>query len=181
MNTLQKLQFALNAPKNLYNEFGKYKYRNCESILKELKPLLESEDAMLLLTDEIEHVGERYYVKATATLVVENGDHWRATAYARESDNRPGMDASQITGAASSYARKYALNALFLINDVADADDTPDRRMQVEKYFNEHPDHLYALLNDKASEFNTMGELAFATEEQINKIWAILKKKGYIR
>ena len=121
MNVLQKIQFTLKAPKAQFNSFGKYKYRSCEDILEALKPLLMEHNATLTLSDTIEAHGNRVYIKATATLKA--GDFTESvTAYARESESKKGMDESQITGTASSYARKYALNGLFLIDDTKDAD-----------------------------------------------------------
>ena len=118
---LMRIQERLKAPKSNYNSFGKYKYRSCEDILEAVKPLLAEEDLTLTLSDEIEQIGDRYYVRATASLYDE-ALVTTVSAYAREEDNKKGMDASQITGAASSYARKYALNGLFLIDDTKDAD-----------------------------------------------------------
>lgn len=119
METLKRIQKELKAPKGQHNSFGNYDYRSCEDILTAVKPLLG--EATLILNDEIMLIGDRYYVKATATL----NDGLltvSATAYARESLEKKGMDTAQITGAASSYARKYALNGLFLIDDTKDAD-----------------------------------------------------------
>jgi hypothetical protein len=117
--TLNEIQKTLKAPKGQFNSFGKYKYRSQEDILEAVKPLLG--DATLTLTDEIVVVGTRYYVRATATL--HDGEkETTVTAFAREPEDKKGMDESQITGAASSYARKYALNGLFLIDDARDAD-----------------------------------------------------------
>jgi len=119
MKALSEIQKHLKAPKNNFNNFGKYKYRNCEDILEAVKPLLG--EATLTLTDEIVLVGDRFYVKAMAKLS-DGSEIESATAYAREPDEKKGMDASQITGTASSYARKYALNGLFCIDDTKDAD-----------------------------------------------------------
>lgn len=121
---LTLIQNELKAPKNSYNSFGKYKYRSCEDILEGLKPVLKKNKATLFISDSIEMIGERVYVKAEATLIdCENqAECISNTAYARESDDKKGMDASQVTGATSSYARKYALNGLFLIDDTKDAD-----------------------------------------------------------
>lgn len=120
---LSEIQQKLKAPKNQRNNFGNYNYRNCEDILEALKPLLGG--STVTISDEIMQVGDRFYVKATATFVEENrpGNVISVTAYARESLDKKGMDAAQITGAASSYARKYALNGLFLIDDTKDADN----------------------------------------------------------
>lgn len=120
---LVSVQSKLKAPKGQYNSFGKYKYRSCEDILEAVKPLLAEVGCTLRISDEIMQVGERIYVKATA--VFSNGDaQYAVTALAREAETKPGMDAAQITGAASSYARKYALNGLFCIDDTKDPDAT---------------------------------------------------------
>lgn len=120
---LMKIQTELKCPKNLYNSFGKYKYRNAEGICEAVKPYLQKYNCTLTLSDEIIAVGERIYVKATATLMDIETDEWRlASAMAREAEEKKGMDDSQITGTASSYARKYALNGLFLLDDTKDAD-----------------------------------------------------------
>ena len=118
---LEQVQQTLKAPKNQYNSFGKYHYRSCEDILEGLKEPLIKVHAVVTISDEIISVGDRIYVKATARFT-EGTDVVENTAYAREELEKKGMDASQITGAASSYARKYALNGLFLIDDNKDAD-----------------------------------------------------------
>lgn len=124
MQKLLNIQRDLKAPKSQYNSFGKYNYRNCEDILEAVKPLCAREGACLTISDEVVQIGERYYIKATATLydskTSEEINH--VTAYAREEAEKKGMDGSQVTGAASSYARKYALNGLFDIDDTKDAD-----------------------------------------------------------
>ena len=129
MGVLQKLsavQLALYAPKNQYNSFGKYSYRSCEDILEALKEPLRANNASVIIADTIETVGDRVYVKATAAIYDnESGEHISTTAFAREDETKKGMDGAQITGAASSYARKYALNGLFLIDDNKDADTRP--------------------------------------------------------
>lgn len=116
------IQSELKAPKGQYNSFGKYKYRSAEDILEAVKPLLKKYDCELIITDEIVLIGDRYYVKASATLSHGPGELRVVSAYAREADTKAGMDCSQITGAASSYARKYAMNGLFAIDDTKDAD-----------------------------------------------------------
>ncbi len=126
MKKLSEIQKQLKAPKNQFNKFGNYNYRNCEDILEALKPLLSDED-VFYLKDDIVLIGDRYYVKATAHF---NGIE--TNAFARESLDKKGMDTSQITGATSSYARKYALNALFAIDDTKDA-DTDEHTKQVNK------------------------------------------------
>lgn len=122
-NKLLEIQERLKAPKNQRNDFGKYNYRSCEDIFEAVKPLLKELGLTLRMNDELVQVGDRYYIKATAILsdgntTIEN------TAFAREEETKKGMDGSQITGASSSYARKYALNGLFLIDDVKDSDST---------------------------------------------------------
>lgn len=127
---LLKIQSELKAPKGQYNSFGHYNYRNCEDILEALKPLLKETKTVLILQDEVVDIGNRFYVKAEALLldaeekidVEEVGSSFKATAFAREEESKKGMDGCQITGAASSYARKYALNGLFAIDDSKDAD-----------------------------------------------------------
>lgn len=127
---LATIQSRLKAPKNQYNSFGKYKYRSCEDILEALKPLANEQGCAITIEDSPIMVGEWHYIQATATL----SDGYNSTsvkAYARESETKSGMDSSQITGTASSYARKYALNGLFAIDDTKDA-DTMDNRQKVE-------------------------------------------------
>ena len=120
---LMVIQSELKAPKGQYNTFGKFKYRSCEDILEAVKPLCIKYATMLTLNDEIVLIGERYYIKATATLTdCESKDFIEISAFAREADNKSGMDSAQVTGATSSYARKYALNGLFCIDDTKDAD-----------------------------------------------------------
>lgn len=118
---LIKIQSELKAPKSQYNKFGGYNYRNCEDILEAVKPLCAKHEIVPLLSDEIVMIGDRFYIKATAK-VTDGKDEIATTAYARESKDKKGMDESQVTGSASSYARKYALNGLFCIDDTKDAD-----------------------------------------------------------
>ena len=118
-NILVNIQANLNAPKNQYNNFGKYNYRSCEDILEAVKPLLV--DSILTISDELINVGGRYYVQATAKLEL-GEDYFFTTAFAREAELKKGMDEAQITGSASSYARKYALGGLFLIDDGRESD-----------------------------------------------------------
>ena len=147
---LSAIQVELKAPKGQYNSFGKYSYRSCEDILEGVKPLLDKYRVALTLNDEIILIGDRYYVKATATLY-DGEQSLSATAYAREGDQQKGMSESQLTGATSSYARKYALNGLFSIDDTKDADAT----------------------NDHAKALSTV------SEKQIKRLIAIAIKKGY--
>lgn len=137
MNIYEKLatiQQELKAPKNQYSDYGGYHYRSCEDILEGLKPCLEKVNALVVLSDELVLVGDRYYIKATATLIdIESTERISNTAFARETESRPKMDASQITGSSSTYARKYALNGLFCIDDVKDADSMDNRQIEEKK------------------------------------------------
>lgn len=120
---LSIIQSDLKVPKNQYNKFGDYSYRNCEDILEALKPILKETGTVITLSDEIELLGNRYYIKATATLTdVESKESVLNSAFAREDETRKKMDGSQLTGSASSYARKYALNGLLAIDDTRDSD-----------------------------------------------------------
>ena len=125
LEVLNKIQCELKAPKTQINKFGGYAYRSCEDILEAVKPLLQKYEAVLTIGDEIIAVADRIYVKATATLKGKDGEV-SVSAYAREPASKKGSDESQITGAASSYARKYALNGLFAIDDAKDTDATND-------------------------------------------------------
>lgn len=122
---LLNIQAELKAPKSQRNNFGKYNYRSCEDILEAVKPFLKKEKCVLVINDEVEKIENRYYLKAVVNLIdVENGESIKASAFAREEETKKGMDGSQITGASSSYARKYALNGLFAIDDTKDSDAT---------------------------------------------------------
>lgn len=120
---LLKVQSELKAPKGQYNSFGKYKYRSCEDILEAVKPLLAKHGLVLTISDDIVVVGNRYYIKATATIT-DGTSEVSTTAFAREEETKKGMDGSQVTGASSSYARKYCLNGLLAIDDTKDSDTT---------------------------------------------------------
>lgn len=130
MKELIAIQSELKAPKSQFNKFGGYKYRKAEDILEAVKPLLNKQKCTLTITDDIVMVGNRIYVKATATIKNEKGECETTTGWAREEETKKGMDDSQITGASSSYARKYALNGLFAIDDNADSDTTNDGQHQ---------------------------------------------------
>ncbi len=122
---LANVQSALKAPKGQYNSFGKYKYRSCEDIVESVKPLLKQNGLLLTLSDEIVLIGDRFYVKATAIVTdIKDGGYVDVCAFAREEESKKGMDGSQVTGASSSYARKYALNGMFAIDDTKDSDST---------------------------------------------------------
>ena len=151
------VQKELKAPKSQYNSFGKYRYRNAEDILNSVKPLLAVNDLILTLSDELIALGSRIYVKATATLQDCNtANAISVDAYAREDEVKKGMDGSQITGAASSYARKYALNGLFLIDDTKDADATNDGTHEANNNRLQEALNLIAQANNR---------------ETLNKIW----------
>jgi hypothetical protein len=157
---LAKIQSLVKAPKGQVNKFGNYKYRSCEDIVEAVKLVINPLGYYLTLMDEIVLIGSRVYVKATATL--SNGEQtYSATAYAREEETKKGMDAAQVTGAASSYARKYALNGLFAIDDTKDADatNTYDTPTQDEK----------VLLIDLISNTNLSDSEASAALEAISK------------
>lgn len=122
ISKLINIQSELKAPKNQENKFGGFKYRSCEDILEALKPLLSKYELLLTLNDEIIMIGNRYYVQATAKVTDSSGEYIQTRAFARESEEKAKMDSSQVTGSASSYARKYALNGLFCIDDTKDQD-----------------------------------------------------------
>lgn len=128
---LVKIQAELKAPKNQTNSFGKYKYRSAEDIVEAVKPILSKYGTALVITDEVVQVGERIYIKATASLLDGTDDSISVSGWAREEEVKKGMDAAQITGSASSYARKYALNGLFAIDDTKDSDSTNEHKDEV--------------------------------------------------
>ena len=122
---LYAVQQQLKAPKGQRNDFGKYNYRSCEDIVESVKPLLAVQRLLLTMSDDLVQVGDRYYIKATAKITdITDGETVEVTAFAREEESKKGMDGSQVTGASSSYARKYALNGLFAIDDTKDSDAT---------------------------------------------------------
>ena len=146
MTELQKrllaIQSELKAPKNQYNSFGKYNYRNAEDILEAVKPLCKAYECLLTISDSIEVHGNRVFVVACVTLS-HGEESIYTTAYARESENKKGMDDAQITGSASSYARKYALNGLFCIDDTKDADYTAsDNQPKVTEIYKQWRDKI---------------------------------------
>lgn len=183
---LSRIQKELKAPKGQFNKFGGYKYRSCEDIMEAVKPILN--DCCLTVTDDIILVGDRYYIKATARLAISADEFIENSALAREEEVKKGMDGSQITGSASSYARKYALNGLFAIDDTKDADatnthgkektanqDEPTASPLAKKYKTTDFE-LVAKLEKKVAKsieaLKTMTE--FLTQEQNNKIWEIV-------
>ena len=122
IKNLVNIQNELKAPKSNFNSFGKYRYRSAEDILTAVKPLLAKYSCTMTVSDEVVFIGSRFYIKATVTIMDEEGNTESVSAFAREDESKKGMDGSQITGTASSYARKYALNGMFLIDDTKDAD-----------------------------------------------------------
>lgn len=160
MNIYEKLtevQNELKAPKSKYNSFGKYNYRSCEDILEAVKPILKAKRLAMTVKDDVFNIGDRFYIMATVTVYdCESEEKVTTTAYAREDADKKGMDGSQITGSSSSYARKYALNGMFAIDDTKDADswNTHDKDRTVEKK-----------------------EAERATEEQVAKLRALYKGK----
>lgn len=170
---LTNLQSELKAPKNNFNNFGKYNYRSCEDILEALKPLLKKYNSALLLNDEICEIGERVYVKSTAILKTDNGETYEASAYAREAEIKKGMDESQITGSASSYARKYALNGLFAIDDNKDADSLNTSGNYTEHYINANQiKELETIINKLGEKINLTSFYKFINVKTLKDIKA---------
>lgn len=131
--SLSKIQKELKAPKSQHNKFGNYRYRNCEDITEAVKPLLAKEGYHLNMSDEVVQIGERFYVQATATVMDGTKVVEKSVSYAREAVTKKGMDEAQITGSSSSYARKYALNGLFAIDDTKDSDSRDNTEKQLTK------------------------------------------------
>ncbi len=167
MNVYERLatvQAILKAPKNQFNSFGKYNYRSCEDILEAAKPLCIDNGLVLTISDEIKSIGGRNYVEATATVIdIKTGEKHSVTGSAREAIDKKGMDDSQITGSTSSYARKYALNGLFSIDDTKDADTQP-------------PVKKATPTNTKKPQNQTTKTLS---EGQVKRLFAIAIGKGY--
>ena len=175
---LVKIQAELKAPKNQMNAFGKYKYRSAEDIIEAVKPILFKNNCALLISDEIVQVADRVYVKATAMLIDENNEELPIKVYgwAREEEVKKGMDAAQITGSASSYARKYALNGLFAIDDTKDADSTNEHKDEVGE---EKRMKLIALLENTIWDESLKSKQAikisaYTTNEQYDKAHRII-------
>lgn len=188
---VQKIQEELKAPKNQFNKFGNYAYRSCEDIYNAVKPLLAKYGLVLTVTDELVMIGERYYIKATATLQENAILYIKNVAYAREEETKKGMDGSQITGASSSYARKYALNGLFLIDDVRDSDTTNTHgkdyvndevnkktyRSWFDKFFSDKPERLGKFLEHYKIKSTDQIDQVLKLEE-IDELISKLKKEG---
>ena len=175
---LVNIQAELKAPKNQVNSFGKYKYRSAEDIIEAVKPILFKNNCALLISDEIVQVADRVYVKATAMLIDENNEELPIKVYgwAREEEVKKGMDAAQITGSASSYARKYALNGLFAIDDTRDADSTNEHKDEVGE---EKRMKLIALLENTIWDESLKSKQAikisaYTTNEQYDKAHRII-------
>ena len=165
---LMNVQSELNAPKNLYNSFGKYSYRSAESIMESVKPLLLKHKAALIVNDDIVFVEGRHYIKATARFIdVETGETVESSALAREEENKKGMDASQLTGATSSYARKYALGGLLCLDDNKDADAT-----------NTHGKEAPTKAQTQSKQ-NTPTRNKVLSEDQIKALYEVSEKAGY--
>ena len=163
---LMKVQSELKAPKGQYNSFGKYHYRSCEDILEGVKPLLSQYGATITLSDSIEVIGDRMYVKVVATFRdVDTGDTVQNVAFAREEAEKKGMDGAQVTGASSSYARKYCLNGLLLIDDTKDA-DTDENHNETQNRAN------------KAKKADAPAEPKYFTEQDIAELTDLCVKAG---
>lgn len=183
-NRLLAIQMELKAPKNQFNGFGKYSYRSCEDILEAVKPLCEKQGLVLMLSDSLEYISGRFYIKAMAILTdAETGKQISASAFAREDETKKGMDGSQITGSASSYARKYALNGLFCIDDTKDA-DTRDNRSEVQLASQKQKNELEVMCQRTGSELAKVlswvgcSDLAALTVPAWNKAIAGLRAKA---
>lgn len=162
---LLDVQTELKAPKGQFNKFGNYSYRSCEDILESLKPLLKQVKATVVLTDEIKLVGDRYYIEATCKFIdIETGEVLENKSLAREDENKKGMDLAQVTGSCSSYARKYALNGMFCIDDVKDADAT-----------NKHGKEDS---NKSCSQDNATNTARKLSDKQLSRLYAIANKAG---
>lgn len=167
---LTKVQDELKAPKNQYNSFGKYRYRSCEDILEALKPILAKYGLFLMISDTLEQVGDRYYIRATCT-VSDGETHITNCAFAREEESKKGMDGAQVTGTSSSYARKYALNGLFLIDDTKDPD--------TDEYYRQAKGNTGKQTSRPGAGSGKADKLV--TENQISRMYAIASDKGYTK
>lgn len=184
---LSKVQSELKAPKGQYNSFGKYKYRSCEDILEAVKPLNAKHGVVLTVGDEVVEISNRFYVKATATFVdIESGEKIINTALAREDDSKKGMDGSQITGTASSYARKYCLNGLFCIDDTKDADTDEYRAQQERKPQENKPQgskpqerQYVKVVNGRTAVINSNGEYVDIENLTVEQLEKTLKIKQF--
>lgn len=169
ISVLQKIQTELKAPKGQFNKFGNYKYRSCEDILEAVKPILAKYGATITLRDDIANIGDRFYVKATATITKDGEVLAETTAFAREPDEKKGMDSSQITGTASSYARKYALNGLLLIDDTKDEDSNELHEEKAAKAITSQPQKKTANTDKVQKDAPADPEKDVKPEEQMTK------------
>lgn len=179
---LSKVQSELKAPKGQYNSFGKYKYRSCEDILEAVKPLNAKHGVVLTVGDEVVEISNRFYVKATTVFVdIESGEKIINTALAREDDSKKGMDGSQITGTASSYARKYCLNGLYCIDDTKDADTDEYRHQQERKPQENKPQErqYVKVVNGRTAVINSNGEYVDIENLTVEQLEKTLKMKQF--
>lgn len=165
---LTKVQEELNAPKGQYNSFGKYNYRSCEDILEALKPILAKHGLFLMISDTLEQIGDRYYIRATCTIS-DGETHITNCAFAREEESKKGMDGAQVTGTSSSYARKYALNGLFLIDGTKDPD--------TDEYYRQAKGNTTKQTSRTSTGSGKADKLV--TENQLSRMYAIANTKGY--
>ena len=167
---LLAIQTELKAPKAQFNNFGKYKYRNCEDILESLKPILAKNKSTITISDDVVSVGNRIYIRATAKIVdTETGESVETTAYAREEESKKGMDGSQLTGSSSSYARKYSLNGLFAIDDTKDSDYcSPELNKPLKQKTKNELNQLIAEYAEKTD--RAVGEI-------VNEVKSVVKKE----
>lgn len=173
---LVNVQCKLKSPKSQYNSFGKYSYRNCEDILEALKPLLDEEKAIVNLSDSVVLIGERYYIESTAKFIdAETGEIVEVKGLAREEDSKKGMDSSQLTGSTSSYARKYALNGLFAIDDTKDSDTTNTHNKSDSK-----PKQTSTNMNIKPN-MQPMTESNLISEGRRKRMYAISNGKDQVK
>lgn len=179
MKELIAIQSELKAPKSQFNKFGGYKYRKAEDILEAVKPLLAKQKCTLIITDDVVLIGNRIYVKATATIKNEKGECETTTGWAREEETKKGMDGSQITGASSSYARKYALNGLFAIDDNADSDATNDVQHQAaqQQTQTQHPTAQPATPQYHTNDLNEGLAYLSRCVNKDNLVWVVQKYK----
>lgn len=179
---LSEIQAKLKAPKGQMNKFGGYKYRSCEDILEAVKPILKEYNASIKLSDDIVEVGGRVYVKATAVVISDKGGLLgEVSAYAREQEAKKGMDEAQITGAASSYARKYALNGLFAIDDTKDADtlSPEDNEAPEDLQSKDYAEHITVIKNALAEgDLSTAAEEWFTLDDEVKAVIFKATSKG---
>lgn len=188
MKELIAIQSALNVPKNQRNDFGKYNYRSCEDILEAVKPLLAENKCTLFISDELSSINGKVYITAKVTIVNSEGKEISVTAHAREEDTKKGMDSAQITGSTSSYARKYALNGLFCIDDAKDPDgDKPEKQKPKEEILSDQRRKLLEmtakdnkLLVNILSRYS-MPSMDDLTDTMVEETYNAMAQKGLIK